>query len=74
MVCGLLTAVVSLAAERRCEGVQASEVQRTGSVVVLHRLSCSTVCGIFLDEGSNLSLLRWQVDSLPPSYWGSPGH
>ena len=74
MVCGLLTAVVSLAAERRFEGAQASEVQRTGSVAVPHRLSCSTVCGIFLDEGSILSLLLWQVDSLPPSYRGSPGH
>ena len=28
-----------------------------------HRLSCSTACGIFLDQGLNLCLLRWQVDS-----------
>ena len=26
-------------------------------------------CGIFLDQGSNLCLLHWQVDSLPPSQW-----
>ena len=29
-------------------------------------------CGIFLDLGSNLSLLHWQVDSLPLSHRGSP--
>ena len=28
--------------------------------------------GIFLDQGSNLCLLRWQVDSLPLSHQGSP--
>ena len=31
---------------------------------VAQRLSCSVACGIFLDRGSNLCLLRWQVDSL----------
>ena len=31
-----------------------------GSVVVAHRLNCSTECGIFPDQGSNLYLLRWQ--------------
>ena len=43
----------------------------TGSVVVAHRLSCSTACRIFLDQGSNLCLLHWQVDSLPMSHQGS---
>ena len=28
-----------------------------------HRLSCSTACGIFLDQGSNLCPLHWQADS-----------
>ena len=42
----------------------------TGSGVVAHRLSCSTACGIFLDQGSNLCLLHWQVDSLPLSCHG----
>ena len=28
-----------------------------GSTVVVHGLSCSTACGIFLDQGSNLCLL-----------------
>ena len=37
-----------------------------------HGLSCSKVCGIFLDQVSNLSLLHWQVDCLPLSYQGSP--
>ena len=31
---------------------------------MVHRLSCSTACGIFLDQGSHLCLLHWQVDSL----------
>ena len=30
--------------------------------------------GIILTQGSNLSLLHWQVDSLPRSHWGSPGN
>ena len=29
--------------------------------------------GIFLSQGSNSSLLHWQVDSLPLSHVGSPG-
>ena len=33
------------------------------SVVVMHRLSCSTVCGIFPDRGLNLFPLQWQADS-----------
>ena len=41
------------------------------SVVVQHRLNCSKACGIFLDQGSNLCLLFWQADSLPPSHQGS---
>ena len=28
-----------------------------------HGLSCSSACGIFLDQGSNLCLLHWQADS-----------
>ena len=33
------------------------------SVVVAHGLSCSAVCGIFLDQGSNPCPLHWQADS-----------
>ena len=42
-----------------------------GSVVALHGLSFSTLCGIFLDQGSNLYPLFWQVDSKPPDPQGS---
>ena len=44
----------------------------TGSIVVVHQLSCSTACGIFLDQRSNLCLLHWKVDSLPLSHQERP--
>ena len=44
----------------------------TGSGAVAHRLGCPVVCGILLDQGSNLCLLHWQADSLPLSRQGSP--
>ena len=81
---GLLTAGASLVVEHRLQGrglqslwhlgsvVVAPGIQNTGSVVVVHRLSCSVTCGIFLDHGSNPCLLIWQVDSLPMSHQGSP--
>ena len=40
-------------------------VQSTGSIVVAQGLSCSTACGIFLDQRLNPCLLHWQADSLP---------
>ena len=43
-----------------------------GSVIVVHRLGCSIVSGIFLDQELNLGLLHWQVNSLPLSHKGSP--
>ena len=43
-----------------------------GSVVVVHRLNCSAACGIFPDQGSNLCLLYWQVNSYPLSHQGNP--
>ena len=33
------------------------------SVVVMHKLSCPEVCGIFPDQGWNLCPLHWQVNS-----------
>ena len=36
-----------------------------------HRLSCTVARGIFSDQGLNLCLLRWQMDSLPLSHQGS---
>ena len=35
------------------------------SLVAEHGLSCSTACGIFPDQGSNLCPLHWQADSYP---------
>ena len=60
---GLLIAMVSLAAELWGE---------RASIVVAHGLSCSLVCGIFPDQGSNLCLLHWQAVSLPLSHKGRP--
>ena len=47
----------------RASVVVAWGLESTGSVVVVHGLSCSTACGIFLDQGSNLCPLHWQSDS-----------
>ena len=41
---------------------------------MLHRLSCSMACGIFLDQGLNLCLLQWQMHSLPLSHQESSIH
>ena len=46
--------------------------RRAGSVVVAHGPSCSTACGIFLDQGSNPCPLHWQADSQPLRHQGSP--
>ena len=43
------------------------------SGLVVHGLSCSAACGIFLDQGSNLCPLQWQADSYLLRYQGSPG-
>ena len=73
-----------LAAERRLEGAWVSVLQSMGSevavrglystglVVLVHGLSCSAACGIFLDQGLNLCLLHFQADCLPLSHQGSP--
>ena len=56
-VSGLLIAVASLVAgiERaRASVVAAPRLCSTGSIVVVHGLSCSGACRIFLDQGSNL--------------------
>ena len=51
----------------------AGKSKSTGSVVVVHDLSCSVACGIFPDQVSNPCLLHWQVDFLPLSHHGSGG-
>ena len=52
--------------------VVARRLQSTGSVVVVHGLSCSVACGIFPDQGSNPCPLHWQADSQPLCHQGSP--
>ena len=47
-------------------------LQSSGSVVVVHRLSCSVACGILPDQGSNPCPLHWQVDSQPLRHQGNP--
>ena len=42
-------------------------MQHVGSVVIVHRLSCPEIFGIFLDSGSNLFLLHWSL-----SHQGTP--
>ena len=46
--------------------------RRAGSAVVAHGPSCSAVCGIFPDQGSNSCPLHWQADSQPLRHQGSP--
>ena len=63
----LLLAVESLVMELGLQGAQASVVAApglysTGSVVVIHRLNCSTACGIFPGQGLNPCLLHWQAN------------
>ena len=61
----------SLVAEHRlC--ARASAVGHAGSVAVVHRLSCSMACTVFLDQGSNLCPLHWQVDFYPLYQQGGP--
>ena len=66
--CRLLTAAVSLAAGHRLQVHQCQRLQRAGSVVVAHGLSCSAACGTFPDEGSNWSfaLQGWFLTTGPP--------
>ena len=48
-----------------------SQALDIGPTVMVHRLSCSTY-GIFLDQGPNLCLLHWQVDSFTTEPPGKP--
>ena len=52
---GLLIAVPSLGVERGLQGARAS-------VLVAHRLSCPTACGIFPDQGSHPCPVHWRAD------------
>ena len=55
IVLRVLIVVAFLVAEHR--------LQSMGSVVVAHEFSCPAACEIFLDQGLNWCLLRWQADS-----------
>ena len=60
-LCGIrllvaVASVASLVVQHRLQGIR-------GSVVVVHRLSGPTACGIFLDQGSNPCPLYGQVHS-----------
>ena len=46
--------------------------RRAGSVVVAHRPSCSSACGILPDQGPNPCPPHWQADSQPLCHQGSP--
>ena len=48
-----LIAVACLVTELRLEALGLQSLQHTGSVAVVHGLSCPMACGIFLDQGSN---------------------
>ena len=63
LVHGLLIVVAS--PYKACAlGMQAS----VGSVVVAHRLGCSSACGIFPDQESNPCPLLWQTGPLGESF------
>ena len=47
--------------------------RRAGAAIVAKGPSCSAVCGIFPDQGSNPCPLHWQADSQPLRHQGSPG-
>ena len=49
-----------------------SKAPRAQAVVVVRGRNCSVARGIFLDQGSNLCLLRCTVDSVSLDHQGSP--
>ena len=63
-VCRLLIVAASL--------VVASRLWVRALVLVVCGLSCSTVRGIFPDQGLNQCFLYWQTDSDPLHHHGSP--
>ena len=69
---GLLISVASLVVEHGLQMCGLQQLWHAGSVVVVHGLSCSAACGIFLDQGSNPCPLHWQADSQPLHHQGSP--
>ena len=52
--------------------VVASLLQSTGCRCTGFQVVAPIVCGIFLDQGSNLCPLHWKADSYPLCHQGSP--
>ena len=67
-----LIAVASPAVEHGLQACGSQQSCHVGSAVVAHGPSCSTACGIFPDQRSNLCPLNWQVDSQTLCHQGSP--
>ena len=66
-LCGFLPAVACC----RCTGSKAHTLQQLWILGSRAQLNSSVACGIFPDQGPDLCLLHWQVDSLPLSHQGS---
>ena len=69
----LLTVGAPFVRERGLQGawalaVASPRVWSTGSIVVVHGLSCSVARGIFTDQEPDLRLLHWLAGSLPLSH------
>ena len=68
--------LVAVCEPPRCSGFSVAEPgpqDSWASAAVAHGLSCPAACGIFLDQGSSLCPLHWQVGSYPLCHQGSPG-
>ena len=65
---GLLTVVASFS----CWGHRYQELCRVDSILVAHRLSCSTAWGTSSDQRWNPRPLHWQTNSEPLHRQGSP--
>ena len=59
-----------LVAEHKLQVCGLQQLQHSGSVLVVHGLSCSAACGIFPDQGLNPRPLHWQADSNPLCHLG----
>ena len=70
--CGGVSCSGSQTLGARASVVAAPGPQNTGSIAVVPRLSCSTACVFFPDQGSYPCPLHWQVDSSPLDHQGSP--
>ena len=71
--CAQASHLQGLVVDHALLGMQASVVAApgllsTGTIVMVHRLSCSEPCGVFPEQGLNPYLLQWPVDSLPLSH------